>query len=295
MWRTLSVVLLATKIELNAALTPALPPVSPPASPEGPALPPAAPGTFLDVVLPAGQLAKYLAAAVTTAITDLILARGDVSSVSEIPDGTTVIVEGRSCSQLADAGLSTMTARRELSASMREAATLPAEVIATVDKMAEFKVRNGEAFESIIKEKQSGSSKFDFLFDSTSPAHAYYKSKVDQLQASSLSSQGRKLASCETEYSGTGCQCTWDASLQEMLICATAHTDSDTSDYQSDTSGRTDSEPSSSDEPDSNPAGASSSDEPDSNPAGEVDESASESRIDAPVAAPVAAPSIPTP
>ena len=47
--------------------------------------------------------------------------------------------------------------------------------------MAEFKVRNGEAFESLIKQKQRDNPKFSFLFDTASPAHAYYQYKVSQV------------------------------------------------------------------------------------------------------------------
>ena len=65
---------------------------------------------------------------------------------------------------------------------MVEPAGLPADVIAAVDKMAEFKVRNGDAFESMIRQKQRDNPKFAFLFDTSSPAHAYYQYKLSQFQ-----------------------------------------------------------------------------------------------------------------
>ena len=42
-------------------------------------------------------------------------------------------------------------------------AELPPDVAAAVDKMAEFKVRNGDAFEKMIREKHSNDPKFAFL------------------------------------------------------------------------------------------------------------------------------------
>ena len=61
------------------------------------------------------------------------------------------------------------------------AANLPADVIAAVDKMAEFKFRNGDGFERMIREKHSQDPKFSFLFDTSSPAHAYYQRKLASL------------------------------------------------------------------------------------------------------------------
>jgi hypothetical protein len=66
---------------------------------------------------------------------------------------------------------------------------LTPEQIAAVDKMAEFKVRNGEAFESLIREKQRGNPKFSFLFDAASPAHAYYQYKLQILRQTLLPAQ----------------------------------------------------------------------------------------------------------
>ena len=60
------------------------------------------------------------------------------------------------------------------------AAALPADVVAAVDKMAEFKARHGEAFETLIKQKQRDNPKFAFLFDQSSAAHAYYLHRVAQ-------------------------------------------------------------------------------------------------------------------
>ena len=60
---------------------------------------------------------------------------------------------------------------------------LSAEEIAAVDKMADYKVRNGDAFEALIKQKQQGNPKFAFLFDLASPAHAYYQQRYHQLKA----------------------------------------------------------------------------------------------------------------
>ena len=44
--------------------------------------------------------------------------------------------------------------------------------------VAEFKVRNGAAFETLIRERQRDNPNFAFLFDTSSPAHAYYLQKV---------------------------------------------------------------------------------------------------------------------
>ena len=63
------------------------------------------------------------------------------------------------------------------------AAELPADVAAAVDKMAEFKVRNGDAFERMIREKHSNDPKFAFLFDTASAAHAYYQQRVAIIRA----------------------------------------------------------------------------------------------------------------
>ena len=49
--------------------------------------------------------------------------------------------------------------------------------------MADYKVRNGDAFEKMIMDKQRENPKFSFLFDTSSPAHAYYHMKIVQLQA----------------------------------------------------------------------------------------------------------------
>ena len=48
--------------------------------------------------------------------------------------------------------------------------------------MAEFKVRNGAAFETLIRERQRDNPNFAFLFDTSSPAHAYYLQKVQLAQ-----------------------------------------------------------------------------------------------------------------
>ena len=45
---------------------------------------------------------------------------------------------------------------------MAAATSLSPEVMAAVDKMAEFKVRNGAAFESLIKERQRDNPNFSF-------------------------------------------------------------------------------------------------------------------------------------
>ncbi|KAL1507217.1 hypothetical protein AB1Y20_008067 [Prymnesium parvum] len=60
---------------------------------------------------------------------------------------------------------------------------LSAEEIAAVEKMADYKVRNGDQFEALIKQKQQGNPKFAFLFDVASPAHAYYQQRFLQLKA----------------------------------------------------------------------------------------------------------------
>jgi len=60
-------------------------------------------------------------------------------------------------------------------------ASLPPDVLAAVDKMADFKVRNGESFEALIREKQRNDPRFAFLFDTTSPAHAYYQFRLATL------------------------------------------------------------------------------------------------------------------
>mmetsp|Transcript_4154 Transcript_4154/g.9040 ORF Transcript_4154/g.9040 Transcript_4154/m.9040 type:complete len:357 (-) Transcript_4154:598-1668(-) len=60
-------------------------------------------------------------------------------------------------------------------------ANLPPDVLAAVDKMADFKVRNGESFEALIREKQRNDPRFAFLFDTTSPAHAYYQFRLATL------------------------------------------------------------------------------------------------------------------
>lgn len=65
------------------------------------------------------------------------------------------------------------------------AAALPADVVAAVDKMAEFKAKHGEAFETLIKQKQRDNPKFSFLFDTSSPAHAYYMQKIAHLPQAS--------------------------------------------------------------------------------------------------------------
>ena len=62
-------------------------------------------------------------------------------------------------------------------------ANLPADVLAAVDKMANFKVRNGESFEALIREKQANDPRFAFLFDTTSAAHAYYQYRLATLYA----------------------------------------------------------------------------------------------------------------
>ena len=61
---------------------------------------------------------------------------------------------------------------------------LPADVVATVEKMAEFKVRNGEQFEIMIRAKEANNPKFSFLFDPSSPGASYYQLRVAQLQKS---------------------------------------------------------------------------------------------------------------
>lgn len=61
---------------------------------------------------------------------------------------------------------------------------LPQEVVSAVDKMAEYQVRNGAQFETLIREKQRDNPKFSFLFDTASPAHGYYQHKLAQLQRS---------------------------------------------------------------------------------------------------------------
>ena len=61
-------------------------------------------------------------------------------------------------------------------------ASLPPDMMATIEKLAEFKVRNGEQFEAMIRQKESNNPKLAFLFDSRSPGHAYYQQKVAQLQ-----------------------------------------------------------------------------------------------------------------
>ena len=66
---------------------------------------------------------------------------------------------------------------------------LSAEVMAAVDKMAEFKVRNGEAFEKLIREKQRDNPKFAFLFDTSSPAHAYYQQRLQALSQAAVPPQ----------------------------------------------------------------------------------------------------------
>ena len=48
--------------------------------------------------------------------------------------------------------------------------------------VAEFKVRNGAAFETLIRERQRDNPNFAFLFDTSSPAHAYYLQKVQLAQ-----------------------------------------------------------------------------------------------------------------
>ena len=55
-------------------------------------------------------------------------------------------------------------------------------VRATVEKMAEFRARNGERFEAMIKQKHRGDPKFAFLFDAASAAHQYYQERVRELQ-----------------------------------------------------------------------------------------------------------------
>ena len=54
--------------------------------------------------------------------------------------------------------------------------------MATIEKMAEFKVRNGEQFEVMVRQKESNNAKLAFLFDVTSPGHAYYQQRIAQLQ-----------------------------------------------------------------------------------------------------------------
>ena len=48
--------------------------------------------------------------------------------------------------------------------------------------VAEFKVRNGAAFETLIRERQRDNPNFAFLFDTSSPAHVYYLQKVQLAQ-----------------------------------------------------------------------------------------------------------------
>lgn len=59
---------------------------------------------------------------------------------------------------------------------------LSSEAISTIEKTAEFKLRKGEAFETLVREKQRGNPQFAFLFDTSSPSHAYYQYKLSQLQ-----------------------------------------------------------------------------------------------------------------
>ena len=60
--------------------------------------------------------------------------------------------------------------------------------------MAEFKVRNGAAFETLIRERQRDNPNFAFLFDTSSPAHAYYLQKVQLAQQVHAVQQQASLA-----------------------------------------------------------------------------------------------------
>ncbi len=58
-----------------------------------------------------------------------------------------------------------------------------------IDKMAEFVCRNGPAFEAVIKEKQQGNPKFQFLVDG-GDHYDYYQWKLWSLQSAKAAPHG---------------------------------------------------------------------------------------------------------
>eukprot|EP01120_Amphizonella_sp_Union-15-10_P012438 TRINITY_DN5519_c0_g2_i1.p1 TRINITY_DN5519_c0_g2~~TRINITY_DN5519_c0_g2_i1.p1 ORF type:complete len:639 (+),score=147.82 TRINITY_DN5519_c0_g2_i1:61-1977(+) len=65
-----------------------------------------------------------------------------------------------------------------------------------IDKMAEFVVRNGPAFEENLKEKQKDNPKFSFLFEDNE-YYEYYKWKIYDIRNNSRSSDGSKPSTSE--------------------------------------------------------------------------------------------------
>jgi len=63
---------------------------------------------------------------------------------------------------------------------------LTPEMVAAIDKLADFKVKNGEQFEALIRTKQRDNPTFAFLFDEASPGHAYYHRKVQEYTQAGL-------------------------------------------------------------------------------------------------------------
>ena len=63
---------------------------------------------------------------------------------------------------------------------------LTPEMVAAIDKLADFKVKNGEQFEALIRNKQRDNPTFAFLFDEASPGYAYYHRKVQEYTQAGL-------------------------------------------------------------------------------------------------------------
>ena len=59
---------------------------------------------------------------------------------------------------------------------------LPPEVLQAVEHLAEYRLSKGDAFEALVREKHRSDPRFAFLFDPSSPGHAYYQARVAQLQ-----------------------------------------------------------------------------------------------------------------
>lgn len=63
-------------------------------------------------------------------------------------------------------------------------ALLPADERATIDRLAAARLKNGPAFEALIREKQRDDPRFAFLFNPSSPGFQYYCAQVELMASS---------------------------------------------------------------------------------------------------------------
>ena len=77
----------------------------------------------------------------------------------------------------------------------------PRRLVATIEKTADYTIRNGEAFESLIREKQRHNPTFSFLFETSSPAHAFYQQKLAlALHSLAASRKLKTMPKSRTQY-----------------------------------------------------------------------------------------------